>query len=86
MSMVGECRKGEELTHEYREQSNRNDVALLHHFFLNERQPARLCAYDLPRTAQQASAQESFTDADYAPGGRLCTMVRLCPHILVLGS
>ncbi len=75
--VVVACRKGEELTFQYRQESNRNDIALLHHFFLNERRPARLCAYDLPRALQKADAQESFTDADYAPGGRLCTLVRL---------
>ena len=69
------CREGEELTFEYRERSNRNDIALLHHFFLNERRPARLCAHDLPRPAHPSDMQEPFTDADYAPGGRLCTMV-----------
>ena len=69
------CRKGEELAFEYREESNRNDIALLHHFFLNERRPAQLCAYDLPRRLQKADAQELYTDADYAPGGRLCKLV-----------
>ena len=71
-------RKGEELAFEYRQESNRNDIALLHHFFLNGRRPARLCAYDLPRGLQKADMQEPFTDADYAPGGRLCTLVRMC--------
>lgn len=69
------CREGEELLFEYRERSNRNDIALLHHFFLNERRPARLCAHDLPRPAHPSDMQEPFTDADYAPGGRLCTTV-----------
>ncbi|CAL5221515.1 g3721 [Coccomyxa viridis] len=74
LTALQDIRKGEELTFQYRQESNRNDIALLHHFFLNERRPARLCAYDLPRALQKADAQESFTDADYAPGGRLCTL------------
>lgn len=70
-------RKGEELTSQYRERSNRNDISLLHHFFLNARRPARLCAHDLPTAKQYPQLKEPFTDADYAPGGRLCTKVRL---------
>ena len=69
-------RKGEELTFQYRERSNRNDISLLHHFFLNARRPARLCAHDLPTAKQYPQLKEPFTDADYAPGGRLCTKVR----------
>lgn len=86
VSTVGDCRKGEELTFEYREQSNRNDLALLHHFFLNERRPARMCAYDLPRALQEANTQQPFTDADYAPGGCLCTMVGVRLQALALDT
>ncbi len=77
---VVDHRKGEELTHQYRERSNRNDISLLHHFFLNSRRPARLCAHDLPTAKQYPQLKEPFTDADYAPGGRLCTKVGLPCH------
>ena len=59
----------------YRKSSTRNVVALLHHLFLNELRPPRLCAHDLPSAAQYPHLREAFTDADYAPGGRLCTKV-----------
>ena len=59
----------------YRERSNRNDVALLHHFFLNERRPALMCERDFPDAAAQPAAQQPWTDAHYMPGGPLSTKV-----------
>ena len=69
------CRKGEELVQSYRERSNRNDIALLHHFFLNERRPALMCAHDFPDAAAHLVTQQTWTDAHYMPGGPLSTKV-----------
>ena len=69
------CRKGEELVQSYRERSNRNDIALLHHFFLNERRPALMCKHDLPNAAAHPTTQQPWTDAHYMPGGPLSTKV-----------
>ena len=59
----------------YRERSNRNDIALLHHFFLNERRPALMCAHDFPSAAAHPATQQPWTDTHYLPGGPLSTKV-----------
>ena len=42
------CRRGEEVTHLYSWSLERNDKALLNYFFVQDAEPPRLCAMDLP--------------------------------------
>lgn len=42
------CRRGEEVTHLYSWSLERNDKALLNYFFVQDVEPPRLCAMDLP--------------------------------------
>ena len=41
-------RAGQEVTHSYSMDLDRNDMSLINHFFVQDLQPPRLCALDLP--------------------------------------
>ena len=72
-------RRGEEVTHRYAWALERNDKALLTHFFVHGRQPPRLCGVDRPGGSAWADVEEEPDDeADYAPEGPLCTEVWPC--------
>lgn len=57
--MVG-CRKGEEVTHCYNWDNERNDYAMINYFFYQELDPPRLCAIDLPN----GSLDGGFVEVD----------------------
>ena len=46
--MCSARRAGEEVTHTYSIDLERNDMSLINHFFVQDLQPPRLCALDLP--------------------------------------
>ena len=54
------CRKGEEVTHCYNWDNERNDYSLIHYFFIQKLDPPRLCAIDLP----SGSLDGGFTEPD----------------------
>lgn len=65
------------MTHRYSQKIARSDQALLGYFFVDRRRrPPLLCAVDLPGGLPAVGADEPQDDADHAPGGHHCTMVR----------
>ena len=58
-------RAGEEVTHTYDAGLERNDVALINHFFVQDLRPPRLCALDLP--AGRLDGVLGAPDASYLP-------------------
>ena len=54
------CRKGEEISHCYNWDNERNDYSLINYFFIQNLSPPRLCALDLPN----GSLDGGFTEPD----------------------
>ena len=79
--IIAECRAGEEITHTYNMDNERNDYALLNYFFLQRLDPPRLCSIDLPEGHLDASFPEF--DDHYLPRDKAAILVRSlpCRHI-----
>ena len=57
----------------------RNDKALVDHFFVSERQPPWLCTLDLPgHTIYDVPDEDPAADKQHAPTGPLCTQASTC--------
>ena len=69
------CRAGEEVTHTYNMDNERNDYALINYFFLQRLDQPRLCAIDLPDGHLDASFAEF--DDHYLPRDKAGILV--CP-------
>ena len=72
--IIAECRKGEEITHTYNMDNERNDYAALNYFFLQRLDPPRLCSIDLPEGHLDASFPEF--DDHYLPRDKAAILVR----------
>ena len=72
--IIAECRKGEEITHTYNMDNERNDYAALNYFFIQRLDPPRLCSIDLPEGHLDASFPEF--DDHYLPRDKAAILVR----------
>lgn len=71
--MLG-CRKGEEVTHTYNWDNERNDYSLINYFFIQKPQQPRLCAVDLPKGHLDGGFGEH--DDHYLPHEKNAIMVQ----------
>ncbi|CAK0787098.1 hypothetical protein CVIRNUC_010314 [Coccomyxa viridis] len=64
-------KKGEELVHAYNKVCERNDQSLFHYGFIQDTDPPRLAALDLPSGNLYDAV--AYNETDYEEGGRLAT-------------
>ena len=82
--IIAEYRAGQEITHTYNMDNERNDYALLNYLFIQRLDPPRLCSIDLPEGHLDASFPEM--DDHYLPRDKAAILVRSFTSVSQLGA